>query len=176
VSQDLLFIGALDVVVHLGAYSRPDGQPAKEKSMSINPAGVARIMGGEKVLHRRISTLGELRSAVEGGLPVGALEQTVRYVTSDARQAASLRDRIVPRTTRLRRERLKPEESERLERIARVMALAEEVWEDKADAQEFLHTPQPMLEGLVPLELAQSELGARQVEELLLRLEYSLPV
>jgi putative toxin-antitoxin system antitoxin component (TIGR02293 family) len=144
--------------------------------MTINAPAVARILGGQKTLRRRVRTLTDLREAVAEGLPVSALEAAVEYITGDARRAGSLRDRIVPRATRYRRERLKPAESERLERLARVMAMAEEVWESKADAQEFLTTPQPLLEDLTPLDLAQSELGARQVEDLLMQLEYSLPV
>ena len=55
------------------------------------------------------------------------------------------------------------------------MALAEEVWESREDARQFLTTPHALLDGERPLDLAQSELGARRVEELLWRLEYSLP-
>jgi len=57
-----------------------------------------------------------------------------------------------------------------------VMALAEEVWESRDDARLFLTTPHALLGGERPIDLAQSELGARRVEELLWRLEYSLPV
>jgi len=65
-------------------------------------------------------------------------------------------------------------QSERLERLARVMALAEDVWESRDDARRFLTTPHALL-GERPLDLAQTELGARRVEDLLWRLEYSLP-
>ena len=61
------------------------------------------------------------------------------------------------------------------ERLARVMALAEEVWESREDARQFLTTPHALLDGERPLDLARNELGARRVEGLLYRLEYSLP-
>ena len=71
--------------------------------------------------------------------------------------------------------RLTPEESERLERLARLAALAEHVWEDAALAHEFLVSPQPQLGGERPVDLARSDLGAREVEALLHRIEYALP-
>jgi putative toxin-antitoxin system antitoxin component (TIGR02293 family) len=56
------------------------------------------------------------------------------------------------------------------------MTLAEHVWEGTDDAREFLSTPHPLFDGRTPLELAQSEPGARRVEQLLMKLEYGLPV
>jgi uncharacterized protein (DUF2384 family) len=53
--------------------------------------------------------------------------------------------------------------------------MAESVWEDKALAREFLTSPQPQLGGARPVELARSDLGSRQVEQLLNGLEYALP-
>jgi uncharacterized protein (DUF2384 family) len=50
------------------------------------------------------------------------------------------------------------------------------VWEEPALAHEFLMSEQPQLDDERPVDLARSDLGTRQVEELLLRLEYSIPV
>jgi len=67
-------------------------------------------------------------------------------------------------------------ESKRLQRLARITALAEEVWDVPALAHEFLTSPQPQLGGERPVDLARNELGTRQVEGLLFKLEHSLPV
>jgi putative toxin-antitoxin system antitoxin component (TIGR02293 family) len=144
--------------------------------MSINAARVADMMGGEETLGRSISSIGELRAAVELGLPVTALDAVVRHVARDDRGAAELKYRVVPKTTLRRRQRLDPEESQRLERLARMSALAEDVWEDADLAHEFLTSPQPQLDGERPVDLARSDLGTRQVEMLLMKLEYALPV
>lgn len=144
--------------------------------MSINAARVADMMGGEGTLGRSISSIGELRAAVESGLPVTALDAVVRHVAHDDRGAAELKYRIVPKTTLRRRLRLDPEESQRLERLARMTALAEDVWEDTGLAHEFLTSAQPQLEGERPVDLARSDLGTRQVEMLLMKIEYALPV
>jgi putative toxin-antitoxin system antitoxin component (TIGR02293 family) len=68
-----------------------------------------------------------------------------------------------------------PEEGERAERLARMAALAERVWETPELAHEFLTSPQPQLKGERPIDLARSELGAREVEHLLMRIEHGLP-
>jgi putative toxin-antitoxin system antitoxin component (TIGR02293 family) len=143
--------------------------------MSIDVAGVARIMGGQRTLGRRIRTVGQLRRAVEEGLPVEALHTVVKHVAGNDVSAAELRHRIVPKTTLHRRERLSVEEGQRLERMARMAALAERVWEDDALAHEFLTNHQPQLDGERPVDLARSDLGTREVEELLMQLEYALP-
>lgn len=144
--------------------------------MSINAARVAEVMGGEGTLGRSISNVGELRAAVESGLPVTALDAVVRHVAHDDRGAAELKYRIVPKTTLRRRQRLDPEESQRLERLARMTALAEDVWEDADLAHEFLTSVQPQLGGERPVDLARSDLGTREVETLLMKIEYALPV
>ena len=139
--------------------------------------GVARILGGRAVLKRQVRSLADLQQLVAAGLPVGALNRTAEYVAANPREVTRLKDRLVPAATRKRRKTvLKASESERVERLARLMALAEEVWEDRDGAREFLRTPHPLLGGRATIDLARTELGARQVEELLQDVEYSLPL
>jgi putative toxin-antitoxin system antitoxin component (TIGR02293 family) len=107
---------------------------------------------------------------------VAALARVAEHVAAYPAAAAELKYGIVPKATlHRRRTRLSPEESERLERLARVTVMAESVWEDRALAHEFLTSPQPQLGGARPVELARSDLGSRQVEQLLNGLEYALP-
>ena len=143
--------------------------------MAVDIAHIARLLGGEKALGRRVRTLDELRQLVEAGLPVASLARVVARVAEPA-LAPSIKYRIVPKATLHRRRRhLSLEESERLERLARVAAIAEDVWEDESLVREFLGSPQPQLGDRRPLDLVHTELGARQVEELLMKLEYGLP-
>jgi len=83
---------------------------------------------------------------------------------------------VVPEATYKRRTRLTPSESERTERLARVIAAAEYVWNDRDDAREWLTKPHPELENRPPLEAALTELGARRAEEVLDRLFYAFPL
>jgi len=55
-------------------------------------------------------------------------------------------------------------------------ALAEYVWESRDAAQQWLTTPLPLLGDEAPLDLAATDLGARRVEDVLWKLEHSLPV
>jgi DNA-binding protein HU-beta len=55
-------------------------------------------------------------------------------------------------------------------------SLAVGVWENPADAEEFLITPHGLLEGQTPLAASRTAEGAKRVREILLALEYGLPV
>jgi len=147
--------------------------------MSRYPAleTVVATLGGRRVLRVQISTIAQLSALVLRGLPLQSLRRVSAHYP--AAERARVERLVAPRTTLLRRERagiLSPEESERLERMARVTALAEHVLESQADAQQFLTSPHPLLEGRAPIDVAVSDLGARRVEDVLWRLEFSLPV
>jgi putative toxin-antitoxin system antitoxin component (TIGR02293 family) len=67
--------------------------------------------------------------------------------------------------------RLTPAESDRVMRYARLLGRAVEVLESEAAARRWLSRPQYGLGGAVPLEYAETEAGAREVENVLGRLE-----
>jgi putative toxin-antitoxin system antitoxin component (TIGR02293 family) len=142
----------------------------------IAPARIAEVMGGPSVLGRRLASISALSEAVSKGLPKAALRQTAGRIFDDRAEQRQLMNRIVPEATfKRRRDRLSAAESERTERIARVMASAEFVWSDRGDARRFMTTPHPSLRGRLPLDAALSELGARQVEEILDQIFHGLP-
>ena len=141
----------------------------------IQPERVAEVMGGRAILGRRIVSLEDLESTVSRGLPKRALRVTTERVYLTAGEARRAMFRIVPEATFKRRTRLSTTESERTERLARVIAAAEYVWNDQEDAREWLTRPHAELGNRVPLESAMSELGARRVEDLLDRLFYGIP-
>jgi putative toxin-antitoxin system antitoxin component (TIGR02293 family) len=144
--------------------------------MSVDPDRVVKILGGERVLGRRVRNLAELREAVEAGLPVAALDRVARRVAEPGAAVSSVKYGVVSKASLSRRRtRLSPAESERLERLARVAAMAEQVWENTLQMHEFLNSPQPQLGGERPVDLARTDLGAREVEALLMKLEYALP-
>jgi putative toxin-antitoxin system antitoxin component (TIGR02293 family) len=143
--------------------------------MTASAIQIAEKLGGAHTIGRRIRSLNDLRHAVEDGLPVRSLEPLAGYLGANVIEAADVKNRIVPRTALRRRTRLSVEEGERTERLARLAALAEQVWEDADLAREFLTSPQPQLAGERPIDLARTEPGAREVEELLMKIEYALP-
>ena len=70
--------------------------------------------------------------------------------------------------------RLDKAESERVVRYELLLKKAADVFDNKDDARRWLTYPQPGLGNIAPLEFAKTELGAREVENLLGRLEYSV--
>jgi putative toxin-antitoxin system antitoxin component (TIGR02293 family) len=70
--------------------------------------------------------------------------------------------------------RLGPAESDRVVRFARLMGKAVEVLQSEENARQWLTLPQFGLGGAVPLEYAETEVGAREVEDLLGRIEYGV--
>lgn len=71
--------------------------------------------------------------------------------------------------------RFHADESDRLLRLARVYARAVDLFEGRADAaREWLLSPQRALGDSTPLEYAATDLGAREVETLIGRLEHGI--
>ena len=70
--------------------------------------------------------------------------------------------------------RLGPAESDRVVRFARLMGRAVTVLESEENARRWLNAPQFGLGGAVPLDYAGTEVGAREVEDLLGRIEYGV--
>jgi putative toxin-antitoxin system antitoxin component (TIGR02293 family) len=132
----------------------------------------------EEILGLKLTTRGMagLAAAVERGLPRSALMRAVARTGVTGKARLALLHRVVPSATFKRRTRLKLHESEKTERLARVIALAELLWDDASRAQQFLSTAHPELGNRTPIDRAGSELGARQVEEVVMRAIYGLPV
>jgi len=62
--------------------------------------------------------------------------------------------------------------SERLDRIAAIALLAEEVFEDATAASQWMATPHPALNGNSPVMHCETSIGARQVRRILNALEW----
>jgi putative toxin-antitoxin system antitoxin component (TIGR02293 family) len=139
--------------------------------MAVPTDRVARILG----LKPSVRSVADIAEAVESGLPKLSLERVVERAGIEGPARAKLMQRVVPAATYKRRHRLKLVESEKTERLARVIALAEMLWDDEAEARRFLSTPHPELGRKKPIEAALTELGARQVEDIVNRALYGLP-
>ena len=83
--------------------------------------------------------------------------------------------RIIPRRTlehrRQKGEALSLEESERAYRTASILALAEAVFDSRDKALAWLTTPKRRFEGERPMDVLETELGARLVEEALVQID-----
>jgi putative toxin-antitoxin system antitoxin component (TIGR02293 family) len=113
---------------------------------------------------------------VEKGLAFQALE---RFQKNTGLSTRDLADAIIikMRTLNRRKEqgRLEPEESDRLMRVSRIFGKALELFEGNTDAaRQWLFTGQRALAGERPMVLAKTDLGAREVEALIDRLEHGV--
>ena len=70
--------------------------------------------------------------------------------------------------------KLPPAVSDRVVRYARLLGQALQVFGNQDTAKQWLSAPQFGLGGAVPLDYARSEVGAREVENLLGRIEYGV--
>jgi putative toxin-antitoxin system antitoxin component (TIGR02293 family) len=139
----------------------------------IAPTAIAGILG----IQDEVRTVADLDGAVSRGLSKQSVVRVVSRITLTDRDARSLRDQVVPSATWKRTKgRLSRPASERTERLARVMAAAEYVWDDPEQARAWMNRPHPELGNRTPLAVAATELGARSVEAVLDMLFYGLPV
>ena len=114
---------------------------------------------------------------VRRGLAYSAFERFQRNTELPYHALAEAAE-IPERTLARRKEsgRLEPDESDRLARIARVVALAIGLFEGNVDdARVWLTSPGPALGGRTPLEFASTDAGAIEVEHLIGRLEHGIP-
>ena len=84
---------------------------------------------------------------------------------------------ISPRTLARRKDegRLRPDESDRLVRVARIFGRAIDLFEGNAPAaRQWLGKPNTALGGASPLEMVTSEVGAREIVGLIGRLEHGV--
>ncbi len=128
------------------------------------------------LLGLRTFDLPHLLRSVGRGFSFSVLERLQRNVSLDLEEIIAL-VQISRRTLTRRREegRFLPEESDRFVRASRLLGKALELFEGDADAtRAWLSAPQTALGGAVPLEVAKTELGAREVETLIDRLEHGV--
>ncbi len=148
-------------------------EPGRSETREL--AGVASVLGGTAALGKLPRTASELASRVRDGLPFAALVAVMsRFeIPQDiACRILNLSRRNFPR--RKQQHRLAADESDRLYRLARILAHANRVFEDSADSAQWLRTPNPALAKQQPLGLLDTDIGVRQVEEILGRIEYGI--
>lgn len=135
-----------------------------------------RIYTVEKLLGIRIEDNLKLAKKVEDGFSFDALERLGK-TTGLPLERLRVAVRITPRTlTRRKKEKkLSPEESDRLVSISRLLAQTFELFEGNEEAGiRWFTSPNRALGGQSPLEVAATETGTREVENLIGRLEHGV--
>lgn len=109
---------------------------------------------------------------VREGLPISELDELQQSLGQPLAKVTPLLG--LSKSTLHRRRangKLAPEESDRVIRYARLLGMAANVMESLEAGRRWLSTPQVALGGEIPLEFAETEVGAREVEALLGRLD-----
>ncbi len=117
----------------------------------------------------------EVIALVRAGLPVAELDALQNILDMPIEKLAPKLG--ISKATLHRRKaagRLETDESDRVVRFARLMGAAIEVFENQDAARAWMSSPQVGLGGETPLDYATTELGAREVQNLLGRIDYSV--
>ena len=117
-----------------------------------------------------------LVEAVDEGLDIAAFERVADGLSvTEKRLADLLRINVSTLARRKRSGRLSVSESERLYRLAFLLERSVQVIGTLDAARNWLKNSKRALGGESPVEFARTEPGAREVEDLLGRIEYGVP-
>jgi putative toxin-antitoxin system antitoxin component (TIGR02293 family) len=136
----------------------------------MRTAAVEKKMSSAKAKHPT-----ELIRQIQKGLRFSELQTLQNSLDLPFEQLAA--KLCISRSTLHRRKaagRLSPDESDKVMRLSRLLDHAAKVFGDVEKARAWLKFPQVGLGGAVPLDYAQTEVGAREVDDLLGRIDYGV--
>jgi putative toxin-antitoxin system antitoxin component (TIGR02293 family) len=136
---------------------------------------VVSVLGGPKVLGRAPRSPKDLATRVREGLPFSSLTAVVEQYGIPREVLCAILH--LSRRNLLRRKeqgRLSADESDRLYRLARVLAHANRVFRDLEESAEWIQAPNPSLGKQQPLALLDTDIGAQQVDDVLGRIEHGI--
>ena len=138
------------------------------------PGDLIKLVGGQDTVSTSIEQPQDLVRLIRQGLPIAAVD----YLLEQQWISATELDRIIlSRKTLSHRRRLghlTADQSDRLLRLVRILALAEETFGQRDKALQWLRRPNRVLGDEAPLELLDTDIGARQVETLLGRIAHGI--
>lgn len=117
----------------------------------------------------------EFALVLRTGLPFANAERLARH-TGIALPRIFAAVNLSPRTMERRRtqKNMTTDESQKIARFARIVALGDEVFADSRVTSQWLQRANRALNGMQPIELLDTDDGAREVEAVLLRLEHGV--
>jgi putative toxin-antitoxin system antitoxin component (TIGR02293 family) len=112
---------------------------------------------------------------IQKGFPFRELQMLQNTIDIPLEQLAA--KLLISRSTLQRRKaagRLSPDESDKVMRYSRLLTQATDLFGNIDKARAWLKHPQRGLGGAIPLDYAETEIGAREVEKLLGRIDYGV--
>ncbi len=155
--------------------------------MKDGPCKVAKSVANQDNLSQRISLVAKVTGqdikdtprvidVIVQGIPFIAIEQLTVGLNVDRKELAKLLS-ISPKTFARRKKegRFNQNESDRMVRFARLKDLAMDLMLGQHDATlRWLHCPLEALSFETPLDRSRTEIGAREVEDLIIRLQHGV--
>ena len=142
--------------------------------MSI--ADIVEVLGGLKTFAHPIQKSDDLVAQVRAGIPAATVTMLADSLSIKRDQVA--RRLNIPRRTLSRRlatkSRLTHDESDRTLRMAKVVALANEVLGAEDKTSRWMVAPNRALGGKIPFDQLDTELGVQSVEQILYAIAYGM--
>jgi putative toxin-antitoxin system antitoxin component (TIGR02293 family) len=141
----------------------------------ISTGRLVQTLGGKSVFRERQATFEAIIDKARTGFPYATLEAlAARFEIPQETLVRVLH--LPPRTLARRKKarRLSADESDRLLRLARVAARAEDVFGSQERAGAWLRGTVRALGWIRPLDLLDTDLGAQQVDRILGRIEHGV--
>ena len=144
-----------------------------DNKMTTEVQDIATQLGGEKAIGRPIRTERDIDAAIREGFPQKVVTEVMHSADLTLKELALSLD-LSPRSLQRRRRegKLAKYESDRIYRLARLIALAKRYIGDDDKARRWLKRPNRSLGGRTPFDLIDTEPGARAVENILGRIAY----
>lgn len=146
-----------------------------EMLMTVHDPVVERVfhkLGGRSALGTDVASDANLARVVQGRINLRVLGHLARAGFT----MQELHSFIIPARTwrhrQIKKEPLTVEESDRAVRLARLQASAEDVFGDAEKANSWLREHLNVLGDKTPLEVAQTESGARLIEQVLAKIDW----
>jgi putative toxin-antitoxin system antitoxin component (TIGR02293 family) len=136
---------------------------------------VSTLLGGRAVVARKLTKSLDLVTTVRRGLTFESfvrLRDELEMTSNELARHLSIPSRTLAR--RKTQKRFDPAETERLVGLARILARARLVLGTKEKARRWLTLPNRALGGALPLDLIDTGIGAREVENVLGRIEHGV--
>jgi putative toxin-antitoxin system antitoxin component (TIGR02293 family) len=134
---------------------------------------VVKELGGRHILGKTFSNERDLRDAIREGFPPAVVEELMQASGLTLKELAESLDLSARSLQRRRRSgRLARFESDRIYRLARIVAMARQNLGSGDLALRWLKRPNRALGGSAPIAAIDTEVGARQVENVLGRIAY----
>lgn len=135
---------------------------------------IVAVLGGGGAIGAQVKDATALERRIREGLPYASYEHVARVLSVDLQTIGDVI--LLPKSTRARRKNktLRAAESDRLVRVADAVARAQRVLGSAAKAAAWFQRPNQALGGEIPLRKLDTEVGERQVAEVLGRLEHGV--